>query len=71
VVASGPASTVKVVLRRGAHALFWTRRAVSRRPMRVSLAPNARLRAGRYTVVATAGEASGATTTVRRAITVR
>jgi hypothetical protein len=71
VVASGPASTVKVVLRRGARALFWTRRPISRRPMRVSLTPHARLRAGRYTVVATAGDAPDATKTVRRAITVR
>jgi hypothetical protein len=71
VMSSGPASTVKVVLRRGARSLTWTRRSASRRPMHVSLKPRAHLRAGRYTVVATVSEASGATKSVRRAITVR
>jgi Ca2+-binding RTX toxin-like protein len=71
VVASGPASTVKVVLRRGASSLFWARRDVARGPMRFALKPHQRLRAGRYTVIATAGGRSGDWQTVRRALTVR
>jgi hypothetical protein len=71
VVASGPAATVRVVLRRGSHSLSWTRRTAARRPMHVVLRPRARLRAGRYTVVASATGASGATETARRVLTVR
>jgi hypothetical protein len=71
VTSSGPATTMRVVLRRGSSAVCWVRRGAASRPVQIALRPRARLRGGRYTVVTTVWGLAGATKTVRSAVTVR